>query len=110
MSKYARRTDGPQTEIAKEFRKLGYHVWFTFRLPNCVDLVISKDKFTAAVEVKDGEKPPSARKLTAGEIEFKAAFKGRYYLCESIKDVHEIDRAESAIVKASGLNIKGHVK
>lgn len=106
----AARKDDNQTRVVEEFRKLGYHVWLTFRLKDCVDIVISKDKFTAAVEIKDGEKVPSKRKLTDGEIKFKAAFKGRYYLCESIKDVHEIDRAESAIVKASGLNIKGHVK
>ena len=109
-NQYAKRKDDNQTEVVKEFEKLGYHVWLTFRLTNCVDIVISKDKFTAAVEIKDGEKPPSKRKLTEGEIKFRAAFKGRYYLCESIEDVHEIHMTEAAIVKASGLIIKGHLK
>jgi hypothetical protein len=108
--KTAARIDRNQPEIVKEFRKLGFSVLLIHQLKNCCDILVARDKFTAAVEIKDGDKAPSARRLTTGEQEFKDNWKGRYYLCESIEDVHEIDRKESAIVKASGLIIKGHLK
>ena len=106
----AARVDRNQPEIVKEFRRLGFSVLLIHQLKNCCDIIISRDKFTAVIEIKDNAKPPSQRKLTTGEQEFKDNWKGRYYLCESIEDVHEIDRKESAIVKASGLIIKGHLK
>jgi len=42
------------------------------------------------IEVKDGSKPKSARKLTEGEQKFKAETKGAWRLCESIKDADKI--------------------
>jgi len=103
------RIDRNQPEVVKEFRRLGYSVKPIHQVKKCCDLLISKDKFTFLVEVKDGEKPPSARRLTEGEQEFKDSWQGRYYICISLEDVHKIARAESAIVKAAGLIIKEHV-
>lgn len=39
------------------------------------------------IEIKDGEKPPSARKLTEGEKKFQASWQGLYYIITSIEDV-----------------------
>jgi len=105
----AARVDDNQKEIVAEFRKLGFSVLLIHQLKNCCDIIVSRDKFTAVIEIKDGKKPPSQRKLTAGEQEFKDRWLGRYYLCESIKDVHEIDRIESSIVKASKLILEDYV-
>jgi len=106
----AARIDDNQPEIVKEFRRLGFSVLLISQLKNCADILISRDKFTAIIEIKDGKKSPSQRRLTEGEQKFKDSWQGRYYLCESIEDVNKIDRAESALVKASGLIIKGHVQ
>ena len=106
----AARVDDNQKEIVTEFRKLGFSVLLIHQLKNCCDIIISRDKFTAVIEIKDGAKPPSQRKLTAGEQEFKDRWLGRYYLCESIQDVQEIDRIEGAIVKAAGLIIQEHIE
>jgi hypothetical protein len=106
----AARTDDNQTETVKEFRRLGYSVLIISQLKNCCDIIIARTGFTCAIEIKDGEKVPSARKLSDGEQIFKDTWKGRWYLCESLKDLKEIDRVETALVKASGLIIKGHVK
>jgi hypothetical protein len=106
----AARIDDNQPEIVKEFRRLGFSVLLISQLKNCADILISRDMFTAIIEIKDGKKSPSQRRLTEGEQKFKDSWKGRYYLCESLKDVAKIDRAESAIVKAAGLTIKGHIK
>ena len=104
------RIDRNQPETVKEFRRLGYSVLIIAQLKKCCDIIIARDGFTCAVEIKDGEKPPSQRKLTEGEQEFKDTWKGRWYLCESLDDAQAIDRTESALVKASGLIKQGHVK
>ena len=104
------RIDRNQPEIVKEFRRLGYSVLIIAQLKNCCDIIIARDGFTCAVEIKDGAKPPSARRLTEGEQGFKDTWKGRWYLCESIDDAQVIDRTERALVKASGLIKQGHVK
>ena len=108
--KTAARIDRNQPEIVKEFRRLGYSVLIIAQLKNCCDIIIARDGFTCAIEIKDGLKPPSQRRLTEGEQGFKDTWKGRWYLCESIDDAQVIDRTESALVKASGLIKVGHVK
>ena len=41
------------------------------------------------VEVKDGSKPPSARKLTPDEAKFRHAWKGGYRLVENLDHVQD---------------------
>ncbi len=82
----AARTDDNQTEIVKLFRKLGWYVLIIAQLKNCCDLMISKDGRTVAVEIKDGNKIPSKRKLSTGEQKFKDKWLGEYALIESEDD------------------------
>jgi hypothetical protein len=82
----ARKDDNHQV-IVKAFRGLGWSVLDTAQLKNCVDLVVAKDGYTVMVEVKDGAKPPSARKLTVGELKFKQSWNGPYFLVLSVDDV-----------------------
>lgn len=80
--------DANHAEIVAAFRRLGYSVADTSRLGNGFpDLVVAKAGRTVLVEVKDGDKPPSARKLTTAEREFKATWKGEYRIVESVDDV-----------------------
>lgn len=87
----AARKDDNHTEIVKEFRKLGWSVLDTAQLKNCVDLVVAKNGYTVMVEVKDGNKPPSARRLTIGELKFKQSWNGPYFLVLSTDDVALLD-------------------
>ena len=59
------RTDSNQTELVKYFRAWGCSVLIIADLKNCCDLVVSKHGRSIFVEVKDGAKPKSARKLTS---------------------------------------------
>ncbi len=84
------RIDRNQPEIVEHFRKHGFYVLHVHQLKNCVDIMVSKGKVTAAVEIKDGEKVPSARRLTEGELKFKNEWKGHWYLCENKEDADKI--------------------
>lgn len=85
------RVDRNQPEIVNYFRCLGYSVLIISQLKNCCDIVVSKDKKTAMIEIKDGEKPPSARKLTEGENKFQDSWQGLYYIITSVEDVNFLD-------------------
>lgn len=91
----AAKVDDNQSEVVKLFRKLGWCVLITSQLKNCCDIIVSKNGRTVAVEIKDGSKPPSARKLSDGELEFRAKWKGEYALVETIDHVIEVNNAKT---------------
>ena len=92
---YARhRSDDNQTEIVKTFRMLGWYVLIISQLDNCCDIMVSKHGHTIAVEIKDGNKPPSKRKLSAGEEKFRDEWKGHWELVESIDDVLKLNNEQ----------------
>jgi hypothetical protein len=53
--------------------------------------MVSKSGFTIAIEIKDGNKPPSARKLSKGEQQFKDEWLGEWRLVENDNDVIAIN-------------------
>ena len=88
----ANRTDTNHKEIVAKFRSLGFFVHDISALKNCCDLVVTKG-LTAYIEVKDGQRVPSERKLTDGEIKFRddvLAKGGMWYLVESEIDVEKV--------------------
>jgi len=86
----AARVDDNQPEIVEAFRRLGWSVLIISQLKNCCDIFVSKNGRTVAVEIKDGSKPPSKRKLTEGEAEFKKDWQGEYAIIESVEDVFSL--------------------
>lgn len=80
----AARVDDNQKEIVEAFRKLGWSVLIISQLKNCCDIIVSKNGRTIAVEIKDGKKPPSAQKLTEGELKFKESWQGEYKIVNSV--------------------------
>ncbi len=83
----AAKVDDNQKEIVALFRKLGWTVLIISQLKNCCDIIVSKNGRTIAVEIKDGNKPPSARKLSDGEIKFRDGWQGEYALVICNDDV-----------------------
>ena len=83
----AAKTDDNQKEVVNLFRKLGWYVLVVSQLKNCCDIIVSKNGYTCAIEIKDGSKTPSARKLSPGEQKFKDEWQGEWRLVESNDDV-----------------------
>lgn len=88
------RVDANHGEVLAAFRRLGFSVADTSRLgegfPDCV---IAKHMRTALVEIKDGSNPPSARRLTKPEVDFKAVWLGTYLIVESLDDVLDVSKS-----------------
>ncbi len=92
MSKFVRhkKKDDNHGEITKEFIRLGAGVKDVSSLPDFVDILVTFGGVTVAVEIKDGEKAPSARKLTQGEEKIKEYWVGsggKWALVESLEHV-----------------------
>jgi len=87
----AAKVDANQPEIVKEFRSLGWYVLIISQLKNCCDIIVSKEGRTIAIEIKDGEKPPSAQKLSEGEEKFRREWLGEYEIVNCIYDVRHIN-------------------
>ena len=87
----AAKVDANQPEIVKEFRRLGWYVLIISQLKNCCDILVSKEGRAIAIEIKDGSKPPSAQKLSEGELKFKNEWQGEYALVNCINDVRKIN-------------------
>ena len=87
----ARRVDANHGEIIAAFRRLGYSVVDLSRLGNGIpDLLIAKAGHAALVEIKDGAKSPSRRKLTLFEKAFRDRWSGAYHVVETLDDVQRI--------------------
>lgn len=71
MNRYANRKDANHTQIKTAFESMGHVVHDLSDLPETCDIVVQIGRHTVFVEIKDGSKPPSKRKLTSGEIAFR---------------------------------------
>lgn len=83
-----KRVDDNQTKVVKALRQCGFSVAITSSIgKGFVDLVIGKNGVNLLVELKDGEKPPSARKLSEDEELFHAAWRGKVIIANNIDDI-----------------------
>lgn len=100
------KTDSNQQSIVKALRMIpGVRVGITSSLgKGFPDLVVARGKNVFLVELKDGQKSASRKKLTKDEEKFKAEWEGCYYVCESLEEVlraiglqkaHECDATKS---------------
>lgn len=101
MTRRAPRLDANQPAIVEVLRRFGFSVTSTAGLADGFpDLVVGYRGITDLIEIKDGDKPPSARKLTDDEAEFHASWQGRpVVILESVEDalafaLHTRDRSE----------------
>lgn len=84
-----KRVDKNQSGIVKRFRDLGCNVCVTASLVHGVpDLVVAMPRWLSRrilvwVEIKDGSKPPSQRKLTPDEQKFHDHWENCVYIINS---------------------------
>jgi hypothetical protein len=96
MPRTAARIDANQPAIVAALRGIGASVLHLHTLKNCFDLLVGYRGRTFLMEVKDPAQPPSKRRLTEGEAQFKAQWRGSTY--------HVVQTVDEAIglVTASG--------
>ena len=83
-----KRVDANQSEIVKVFRSFGYTVQTLHTVgKGCPDILVGNAGGNFLVEIKDGSKFPSQRKLTPDEKEWHENWRGQVVIIESIKDV-----------------------
>lgn len=89
MSRYAfAKKDGNHNELSEAFEKLGYSVLDLSRMgDDCLDILIGKANVSCLVEIKS-----DGGKLTRGQLDFIAGWRGRCEVARSVDDVIAIDR------------------
>ena len=71
------KADDNQAMIVAVFRKMGASVCHVHSIPHALDLIIGFKNQDVRIEIKDGSKPPSARRLTEGEAKTIKEWRGR---------------------------------
>lgn len=88
-----KRIDANQPVIVKALRKLGASVQTLHEVGRgCPDILVGFRSSNYLLEVKDGAKPPSKRKLTDDEMKWHAEWNGTVYVVESIEQAMEVIR------------------
>lgn len=83
-----KKIDANQNQVVKQLRQLGFSVRITSMVgKGFPDLVVGLNGKTVLVELKDENKPPSARKLTPDEIEFFDNWKGKAIVAHNIEEI-----------------------
>jgi len=87
-----KRTDANQKQIIELVRKLpGASITSTHTIgKGFPDLVIGYKGINYLIELKDGNKPKSQKKLTPDEVEFHMKWNGQIAICENFEDILKI--------------------
>jgi hypothetical protein len=84
-----KRTDSNHAEIIKALRKIpNLSVFSTHEVgKGFPDIVIGYKGINYLIEIKDGKKPPSARKLTDSEVKFHQDWRGQIKIVNNLDEV-----------------------
>lgn len=83
------KKDANQDDIVSGLRAIGATVAITHMLGDgFVDIVVGFRGFNYLLEIKDGSKPPSRRKLTPDEQTFHEGWNGQIDIVESVDDAY----------------------
>lgn len=86
----AARVDANQPEIVAALRNLGCSVLDMSRLGGgAPDIAVGYGGLTILAEIKDGKKPPSERKLTKAQVEWRQTWTGGVRLIQGVEDALE---------------------
>jgi hypothetical protein len=87
-----KRTDSNHAEIIKALRKIpNLSVFSTHEVgKGFPDIVIGYKGVNYLIEIKDGNKPPSARKLTDSEVKFHHDWRGQIKIVNNFDELFNI--------------------
>lgn len=87
-----RKTDANHKKLIDMLRKIpNISVFSTHTIgKGFPDIVIGYKGLNYLIEIKDGNKPPSARKLTEDEVKFHSQWKGQINVVENFGDLIKI--------------------
>jgi hypothetical protein len=87
-----KRTDSNHAEIIKALRKIpNLSVFSTHEVgKGFPDIVIGYKGINYLIEIKDGNKPPSARKLTPDEVKFHQDWNGQISIIKNLDELLQI--------------------
>ena len=89
--KYHARVDRNQVEIMKALRAMGASVQPLHTVGSgCPDLLVGFKGINRLIEIKDGSKPPSARKLTPDQEIWHWGWRGSVHVVNSIDEAIEL--------------------
>lgn len=84
----AKKIDVNQPLIVNQLRRCGFSVAVTSQLgQGFPDIVVGKYGKNLLVELKDPDKPASARKLTPDEQKFHEAWQGNIIIALTVEDI-----------------------
>ncbi|RSN88691.1 PDDEXK family nuclease [Acinetobacter nosocomialis] len=87
----AAKVDANQTEIVKALRQVGASVQSLASTgKGCPDLLVGFRGTNYLMEIKDGQKVKSARKLTTDQIEWHESWRGKVFVVESTDQALEV--------------------
>ncbi len=107
MPRYAAKVDDNQPEIVAAWRAVGASVLLLHRVgEGCPDTLVGFRGLSHLVEIKDGNKIPSARKLTKHQVEFHADWLG-----SPVHVVKNVDEALAVlgIMPTVGIEHRGEI-
>ncbi|WP_116328100.1 hypothetical protein [Cupriavidus phytorum] len=86
----AAKVDANQAEIVEALRKIGATVQPLHAVgQGCPDLLVGWRGMNTILELKDGRKPPSARKLTEDQEKWHANWRGQVAVVETVEQAIE---------------------
>ena len=95
----AARVDSNQSEVTKALRKIGASVQLLHSVgKGCPDMLVGYKGGNYLLEIKDGEKKESARKLTAEQTIWHFDWKGQVTVVTSPQEAIDTIRKLSGIV------------
>ena len=82
----AAKIDANQNEIVEALRKSGCTVQVLSSVgKGCPDILVGRCGHNYLLEIKDGNKPKSAQKLTSDQIDWHSKWNGSVYVVNSIE-------------------------
>ena len=87
----AKRVDANQKEIVRQLRQLGLSVRHLHMVGDGLpDIIVGHRKQNFLIEIKDGKKAKSKKKLTDDEQEFFDTWKGQVAKCETLDEILKV--------------------